>query len=245
MHKTDTPQKTDTPAMFTEIARRYDLLNHLLSLNIDRRWRRELIRSSGLSAESSNGARILDACTGTADVAIGFAKALPGCTVVGVDLSDGMLNIGREKVVQGHLADRIELYEGDVLELPFADGGFDVVSIAFGLRNLPDYAKGVSEMTRVLKPGGKLMILEFSPPSRGLYLKGYNFYLHHVLPVIGGLVSGSWKAYRYLASSIGDFLPKEQILELMREADLTNVSATRMAGGITYLFRGERRPLRS
>jgi demethylmenaquinone methyltransferase/2-methoxy-6-polyprenyl-1,4-benzoquinol methylase len=228
--------KVDTPTMFSKIAHRYDLLNHVLSLNIDRLWRRELIRS----AELSGRARILDACTGTADVAIGFANTIPGCTVVGVDGSDGMLAIGRQKISKRRLDNRIELEKGDVLDLPFDDHQFDAVSIAFGLRNLPDYAKGVSEMTRVLKPGGKLLILEFAPPSHGLYLKGYNFYLKNVIPVVGGVISGSWKAYRYLASSIGDFLPRDRILDLMRADALENVQTKKMAGGITYLFRGER-----
>jgi demethylmenaquinone methyltransferase/2-methoxy-6-polyprenyl-1,4-benzoquinol methylase len=216
--------------MFSKIAHRYDLLNHVLSLNIDRHWRRHLVRSA-----------VLDACTGTADVAIGFAREHPDCTVVGLDRSSGMLSIGREKLARNGLNGRVNLEEGDVLEMPFADGEFDAVSIAFGLRNLPDYARGVSEMVRVLKPGGKLLILEFAPPERGLYLKGYNFYLQNVIPMVGGLISGSWKAYRYLASSIGDFLPRGRILDLMRDANLADVTARKMAGGVTYLFRGERR----
>ena len=229
-------KKIDSPTMFSKIAHRYDLLNHVLSLNIDRRWRRELVRS----AELSGHARVLDACTGTGDVAIAFVEAVPECGVVGIDRSDGMLAIGREKIVRRRLADRIQLRDGDVLDLPFGDREFDAVSIAFGLRNLPDYSKGIAEMVRVLKPGGKLLILEFSPPARGLYLKGYNFYLQNVIPVVGGIVSGSWKAYRYLASSIGEFVPRDRILELMRNAGLTGVAAKRMSGGITHIFSGER-----
>lgn len=231
------PHKVDTPTMFSEIAHRYDLLNHMLSLNIDKRWRKRLVGA----AAAAHGARILDACTGTADVAIEFAKAIPDSRVVGIDRSQGMLAVGRDKLVRSGLDDRVELCEGDVLDLPFDDGEFDAVTIAFGLRNLPDYARGVSEMARVLRPGGRLLVLEFAPPTHGLYLKAYNFYLQNLLPVIGGVVSGSWKAYRYLASSIGDFLPKDRILELMRAEGLANVGAQTMAGGITHIFCGEQK----
>ena len=223
--------------MFSQIAHRYDLLNHVLSLNIDRHWRRELVRAAGVTGDD----KVLDACTGTGDVAIGFARALQESRIVGVDRSEGMLAIGREKVARLGLEGRIRLQHEDVLDLPFDDGEFDAATIAFGLRNLPDYAKGVSELVRVLKPGGRLLILEFSPPARGLALKGYNFYLQNVVPVVGGIISGSWKAYRYLASSIGDFLPRDRILELMRGADLDDIHAKKMAGGITYIFTGTRR----
>jgi demethylmenaquinone methyltransferase/2-methoxy-6-polyprenyl-1,4-benzoquinol methylase len=228
--------KADTPEMFSTIAHRYDLLNHVLSLNIDRLWRRELVRSAGVSG----GATILDACTGTADVAIAFAKALPGCAVVGVDRSAGMLAIGREKIEERQLGDRIQLQQGDVLQLPYADEEFDVVSIAFGLRNLLDYSMGLSEMVRVLKPGGRLLILEFSPPARGLYLKMYDFYLRKIVPIVGGIVSGSRAGYQYLASSIGEFPPRDRVVELMRGVNLDHVRAKRLAGGITYVYYGER-----
>jgi len=228
------PRKVDSPEMFSKIAHRYDLLNHVLSLNIDRYWRKKLVRAADLSGS----AKILDAATGTGDVAIAFARALPECHVVGVDRSEGMLAIGRGKIDRLDLAGRVRLRDADVLELPFDDGEFDVVSIAFGLRNLPDYEQGISEMVRVLRPGGKLLVLEFAPPASGLYLKAYKFYLQNVIPVIGGILSGSWKAYRYLATSIGDFLPGDRILDMMRHADLINVAASKMAGGVTYLFEG-------
>ena len=229
-------QKADTPEMFSEIAPRYDLLNHVLSLNVDRLWRRDLVRYSGLV---SNG-RVLDACTGTADVAIGFARRLPSVRVVGVDRSREMLDIGRRKVDKRNLGERVHLFECDVLELPFVDDSFDAVTIAFGLRNLPDYAQGVGELVRVLKPGGRLLILDFSPPAGGLYLKGYNFYLHNVVPVVGGLISGSRSAYRYLASSINGFLPRDDVQRLMRAAGLQNFDRKKLAGGIAYICWGEK-----
>jgi demethylmenaquinone methyltransferase/2-methoxy-6-polyprenyl-1,4-benzoquinol methylase len=226
--------------MFSEIAPRYDLLNHVLSLNIDRLWRRDLVRAAGLPVDG----RVLDACTGTADVAIGFARQLTDGYVVGVDRSGGMLAVGRQKIGKTDLDGRIELLEGDILDLPFADGVFDAVTIAFGLRNLPDYAEGVCEMARVLKPGGKLLILEFCPPEKSLYLKGYKFYLQRVLPFVGGIISGSRRAYRYLATSIGEFLTVESVRELMGTAGLSDFSARKLAGGIAYIYSGEKRPRR-
>jgi len=228
--------KSDTPEMFSQIAHRYDLLNHLLSMNIDRVWRKQLVRM----AEAPGGARILDAATGTADVAIAFADALPDCSVAGVDLSEGMLAIGREKIAKRKLGDRVQLHMGDVMKLPYADGEFDVVTIAFGLRNLPGYDTGISEMTRVLKPGGRLLVLEFSPPTHGFRLKLYGFYLRRIIPFVGGIVSGSRSGYRYLASSIGDFPRRDSVVELMQGADLDRVRAERLTGGIAYIYRGER-----
>jgi demethylmenaquinone methyltransferase/2-methoxy-6-polyprenyl-1,4-benzoquinol methylase len=228
--------KADTPEMFSKIAHRYDLLNHVLSLNIDRVWRRQLVRS----ADAPSGARILDAATGTADVAIAFADVLPECHVVGVDLSEGMLAVGSEKIAKRQLGDRVQLHLGDVMKLPYADGEFDAVTIAFGLRNLPGYDGGISEMTRVLKPGGRLLILEFSPPARWIHLRLYGFYLRRIIPIIGGIVSGSRAGYRYLASSIGDFPPRDRVVELMRAAKLDHVRAKRLTGGIAYIYHGER-----
>ena len=229
--------KADTPGMFSEIAPRYDLLNHVLSFNIDRLWRRALVRD----AEVPDGGAVLDACTGTADVALGFARAVPDSRVVGVDASDGMLRLGQKKIERDALGARVELLECDVLDLPFATGSFDAVTIAFGLRNLPDYARGVGEMTRVLKPGGKLLVLEFCPPENSLYLHGYRFYLKNVLPFVGGLVSGSRRAYHYLAESINEFLTRREIRDLLADAKLSDVSGRRLAGGIAYIHSGRKR----
>lgn len=229
-----TVPKNKTPEMFEEIANRYDLLNHVLSLNIDRLWRRDLVRAAGVGPASS----VLDACTGTADVAIGFARAAGAASVVGVDRSGEMLRIGRRKLERHRLDGRVELLECDVLDMPFEDGRFDAVTIAFGLRNLPDYARGVAEMVRVLKPGGRLLILEFCPPTKGLSLVGYKFYLRNVVPLIGGMVSGSRSAYRYLSSSIDEFLTRAQIIDLMTDARLDDIVARKLTGGIAYLYRG-------
>ena len=228
--------KAQTPSMFTAIAERYDLLNHVLSMNIDRRWRGQLVRAAG----AGKGARVLDAATGTADVAIEFARHTRADSIVGVDRSSGMLEVGERKLERLGLGGRVELMECDVLELPFPDGSFDAVTIAFGLRNLPDYARGIDEMTRVLKPGGKLLVLEFFPPRRGLFLKAYRLYLGKVLPVAGGLISGSRDAYRYLASSIESFLSREEMEQHMRASGLTDVHPQRLTGGIAFIYSGQK-----
>jgi demethylmenaquinone methyltransferase/2-methoxy-6-polyprenyl-1,4-benzoquinol methylase len=225
--------KSRTPAMFNTIARRYDLLNHVLSLNVDRRWRQALV----VYADPHNGERVLDVATGTADVAIEFAKDGRAAEIAGVDLSTGMLQVARDKLARLGLSKRIALREGDALELPFDTASFDVVTIAFGLRNLPDYARGVSEMARVLKPGGRAVILEFLPP-RGAALVAYRAYLTTFLPLTGRLVSGSAEAYRYLSASVREFISQDDVRALLAGAGLAGVESRRLTGGVAGLYRG-------
>jgi demethylmenaquinone methyltransferase/2-methoxy-6-polyprenyl-1,4-benzoquinol methylase len=228
--------KSRTPLMFSSIARRYDLLNHLLSLNVDRRWRRTLVAQ----ARTGRGERVLDVATGTADVAIEFARRTEAGEIVGLDPSPGMLEVGREKVARQGLAPRIRLIDGDALALPFDDASFDVVTIAFGLRNLPDYGRGVREMARVLRPGGRLLVLEFLPP-RGAARLVFRAYIATVLPVVGRTISGSPEAYAYLASSIRSFMPVEAVQALLAEAGLEGVQTKALTGGIAGLHHGVRR----
>ncbi len=225
--------RSRTPRMFTAIARRYDLLNHVLSFNVDRHWRRALVASARARFDQS----VLDVATGTADVAIEFARRTRVARIVGLDPSAGMIEVGNGKLAAAGLADRIQLIEGDALALPFDDGSFDVVSIAFGLRNLPDFERGVSEMARVLKPGGRLVILEFLPP-RGAALVAYRIYLGTFLPVAGRIISGSREAYGYLAESIQGFMDQSEVRELMSGAGLRHVESRRLTGGIAALYRG-------
>ena len=183
MHDLDkTPNRIG--GMFSSIATRYDRANHLLSFNQDKHWRSTLVKW----AAPQSGQKILDLCTGTGDLAIAFAQA-EDVSVAGIDISDQMLDIAKQKSHLAGLANDIDYVEGNVLELPFDDEVFDVATIAFGLRNLPDYGKGLAEINRVLKPGGQAFILEFSLP-KGLWGSLYLFYLRHILPVIGGLITG-------------------------------------------------------
>jgi len=227
--------RSRTPAMFSSIARRYDLLNHVLSMNIDRSWRRALVR-----AAQSPPHQVLDVATGTGDVALAFARHSDAEEIVGIDPSEGMLAVGREKVARLGLERRVRLQEGDALGLPYEDGTFDVVTIAFGLRNLPDFGGGIREMARVLRPGGRLLVLEFFPPRGGLFLRAYRFYLGRVLPVAGRIISGSPEAYHYLASSIENFISHDEIRALMQSAGLVHRRAIRLTGGIAWIHEGER-----
>ncbi|HET6463285.1 MAG TPA: ubiquinone/menaquinone biosynthesis methyltransferase, partial [Candidatus Krumholzibacteria bacterium] len=178
--------KSRTPGMFTSIAHRYDFLNHALSLNIDRHWRRKMVEVCDVKP----GDHVLDVATGTGDVALEFGNRTSAARIMGLDPSSGMLDVARAKVAVDDRAALVCLIEGDALALPFPDRSFDVVTIAFGLRNLPDYARGVSEMARVLRPGGRLVVLEFLPP-RGAARLVFRSYIATVLPVLGRAVSGS------------------------------------------------------
>lgn len=229
-------EKSKTPEMFTVISRRYDLLNHLLSLNVDRRWRRALVAMSRVG----EGDDVLDVATGTGDVAIEFVRRTRSRTVVGVDRSAGMLEVARRKLRQRRLERRIALVEGDAMDLPFDDASFDAVTIAFGLRNLPDYAAGVREMARVLKTGGRLLVLEFFPPAGGVFQRLYNLYLKTVLPVVGRAVSGSGEAYDYLSSSIREFASHDDVRRYFQAAGLEAVEGRRLSGGISCIYRGVR-----
>ena len=225
--------KSRTPAMFDSIAHRYDLLNHILSFNVDRRWRRELVAWARVAPKEN----VIDVATGTADVAIEFAKRTAASKVVGVDPSSGMLDVGREKVARSAHSGRIALLEGDALALPFEDRSFDVATIAFGLRNLPDYVRGIQEMARVLRPAGRLLVLDFVP-LRGAKLLAHRAYMATLLPLAGGAVSGYGTAYRYLVSSIRNFMDEKSVRQLLTSAGLARVEARSMTGGIVMLYRG-------
>lgn len=225
--------KSRTPRMFDAIAHRYDFLNHALSFNIDRGWRRALVAY----ARAHTRERVLDVATGTGDVAMEFARRTRAASIVGLDPSAGMLDVGRDKVARGGMEGRVTLVEGDALALPIADASVDVVSIAFGLRNLPDYEAGAREMARVLRPGGRLVVLEFMPP-RGAALLAYRVYLGAVLPVAGRIISGSSQAYGYLSQSIREFMDVSEVRALLSSAGLRHVESRRLSGGIAALYRG-------
>jgi demethylmenaquinone methyltransferase/2-methoxy-6-polyprenyl-1,4-benzoquinol methylase len=220
--------------LFERVVPVYDSLNHLFSLGIDRRWRRRLVRRAGAPPD----AQILDACTGTADVAIEFCRRLPSCRVTGVGLSERMLLQAHRKLARRKLQQRVTLLRTDVQELPFPDATFDRASICFGLRNLADRAKGIGEIARVLKPQGRLLILEFFPPGGNLFGRLYRFYLGGVMPCLGDLLSGSRPAYRYLYESVISFAALEEVVQLLRAAGMRPLKPERLTGGIVFLLQG-------
>jgi demethylmenaquinone methyltransferase / 2-methoxy-6-polyprenyl-1,4-benzoquinol methylase len=215
--------------MFDRIAGRYDLLNRLLSFGIDVRWRTKAIRALGLHGKG----RILDVATGTGDVAIAAART--GLQVVGVDPSVGMLGVGREKVVRANLEDHVELEVGNAEQLPFEDESFDGSIIAFGIRNVPDRTRGISEMRRVVRPGGRVVVLELGEPRGAALGRLARFHVHTVVPVIGGLVSGS-REYAYLQRSIAAFPPAEEFAETMASVGLAVESVTPLTFGVAHLY---------
>ena len=227
--------KDNTPELFSVIAKNYDFLNHLLSFNFDRTWRQRLVSLSGFRPDS----RILDVCTGTGDIAIEFARR-GAHDVTGLDLSAGMLAQAQQKIQNLNLTTRTKLETGSALNLPYADETFDLVTIGFGLRNLPDFARGISEMARVLKPSGRLLILEFSLPPNKLTYGFYSLYLKNYLPLAGRLFSGSACAYSYLASSIFSFLKPEEVIALMRQSGLSNISCLNLTAGVVNLYSGQK-----
>ena len=229
-------EATGNGDMFSRIARSYDALNRLLSLGSDLRWRRILVRRTA----ALPGARLLDACAGTAELAIGLATSYPEASVVGVDASEGMLAIARRKVREKGLAGRIALLRADVLQLPFPDCAFDAAVVAFGLRNISDRQRGVRELIRAVRPGGKLLVLEFAPPPSSFSGVLFRFCLSRVIPAIGEFVSGEPRAYRYLHASVAGFLKPAEVVSLLRGQGLRAVRALPLTAGITCLFTAEK-----
>jgi demethylmenaquinone methyltransferase/2-methoxy-6-polyprenyl-1,4-benzoquinol methylase len=221
--------------MFSGIARRYDLLNHLLSGNVDKRWRRKAVRA--LESSLIEGARVLDVACGTGDLSLVLAEA-GAARVIGLDFCRPMLEIARRKAEADSRS--IPFVEGDALRLPFADETFDAVTIAFGLRNLAGVADGLRELRRVLKEGGRLAVLEFSSPVVPGFRALFRFYFTRVLPHIGGLVSGSRGAYEYLPDSVLRFPDQKRLAELMRAEGFGGVEYSNLTGGIAALHTGTR-----
>ncbi len=226
-------KKEQVEAMFDAIAPRYDLLNRVLSMGIDRRWRRKAVAM--LTAEQPE--RILDVATGTADLAL-EAMRLDPKKVVGVDISEEMLRRGREKVERLGLSDRIVLQRGDAEKLPFSDNQFHAALVAFGVRNFQDLDKGLAEIHRVLRPGGALVVLEFSKPRAFPIKQGYAFYSRFILPRVGRAVSKNDGAYRYLPDSVAAFPDGEAFLDRMRQAGYHDLTCQRLTFGIASLYKG-------
>jgi demethylmenaquinone methyltransferase/2-methoxy-6-polyprenyl-1,4-benzoquinol methylase len=225
-------------AMFDEIAPRYDLLNRLLSFRTDVRWRRRAVRmlGEGLVVPAA-GARILDVATGTADLAIEVARRLRPAAVVGVDISERMLEIGRRKASAAGL-DGIDLVRGDAADLPLDAGSFDGATVAFGVRNFEDLRAGLRGIRRVLRPGAPLIVLEFSHPRAFPVKQGYEFYSRHVMPRVGRAVSRSSGAYDYLPESVAAFPDGAEFLAAMADAGYVDLLERRLTFGVASLYRG-------
>jgi len=220
--------------MFDAIAPRYDLLNHLLSAGIDRRWRAAAIRSLKLTGCET----LLDVCAGTADVAL--AARPHAARVVGVDFSAAMLALGLQKVNAACESGRIALVRGDAMRLPAADRSVDAVTVAFGIRNVQRPERACAEMARVLRPGGRVAILEFGVPRIPGIKPLYLWYFTHVLPRVGRAISGHDAAYSYLPVSVGTFAPPSEFMETLRRAGFSDLRADPLTLGIVYLYTGVR-----
>lgn len=220
--------------MFDAISPKYDLLNRLFSLGIDQGWRRKVIRYVAKEPVE----RLLDVATGTADLAILAAKRVKHVT--GVDISEGMLVHGRKKVAAQKLDDRITLQQADSAALPFADASFDAITVAFGVRNFEDLERGIREMVRVLKPNGRLFVLEFSKPHKAPMKQLFRFYFHRIMPLIGRMVSKDSAAYTYLPQSVDAFPEGADFVRILSNCGLPEAKAEPLTGGIATLYSGRK-----
>jgi demethylmenaquinone methyltransferase / 2-methoxy-6-polyprenyl-1,4-benzoquinol methylase len=227
-------KKAVVESMFDSIAWRYDFLNHFLSFNLDRIWRKRAIKIISMSHKTPN---ILDVATGTGDLAIAALRLNP-TKITGIDISKNMLDIARAKVTRRGLSDKIELLQADSENLPFNDGIFDVAMVAFGVRNFTDPLKGLSEMRRVLNTGGMIMVLEFSKPTGNPFRSIYNFYFRHILPFFGKLFSKDRTAYSYLPDSVMKFPDNEEFLNLLLHAGFSEASQLKLTAGVASIYTG-------
>ena len=224
-------QKQSVRLLFDSIARRYDLLNHLLSGGVDLYWRGRAIER----LRPARPERILDVATGTADFAMAAARLAPGA-IVGVDIAGAMLDVGRTKIAGRHLEQMITLRSGDAEHLPFGDATFDAAIVAFGVRNFEDLDAGLREMARVLRPGGTILVLEFSRPRTFPFRQIYMAYFRGVMPLLGRVISGHPSAYAYLASSVMAFPEGDDFCAILVRAGFRGASAERLTGGIATVY---------
>jgi demethylmenaquinone methyltransferase/2-methoxy-6-polyprenyl-1,4-benzoquinol methylase len=232
------PQKEKIQQMFDGIAPDYDRLNHLMSLGVDRSWRRRALREIVTPGAPQ---QILDIACGTGDFSLAISRRMhPGSSVTGLDLSEGMLAVMREKVGKAGLSERIACLQGDSEAMPFGDGSFDVATIAFGIRNFEHREAALREILRVLRPGGRLVILELSVPENRLLRGCYNLYFKHFVPWIGGLISGDRAAYRYLPASVLAFPGRREWTATMARCGWADVRHRAFTFGLCRMYVGEK-----
>jgi demethylmenaquinone methyltransferase/2-methoxy-6-polyprenyl-1,4-benzoquinol methylase len=228
-------KKEQVARMFDNISGRYDFLNHILSLNIDKSWRRKVVRM----AAEKNPETILDVATGTADLAIALQKTNPK-EIVGVDISQGMLDVGHKKIEGKGLTNLIQLKLGDSEDLPFDDNRFDVATVAFGVRNFENLEKGLLEILRVLKPGGKLIVLEFSQPDSFPFRQLYRFYFKNILPTVGRAISKDSSAYTYLPDSVDAFPYGSAFTDIMTRCGFSGAQAQKLTFGVANIYQASK-----
>ena len=222
--------------MFDQIAPQYDFLNRFLSAGIDISWRKKTL----LKLKKDNPQFILDVATGTADLAIMASRLLSPKKITGIDISEGMLELGRKKILQGGLQEQITLHTGDSEAIPMDNDQFDAVTVSFGVRNFQNLEKGLQEILRVLRPGGKLVVLEFSRPSLPGVQQLYNLYMNIVTPGVGRIFSKSRTAYQYLNDSVQKFPEGKDFVTIMEKTGFKNTSFQRLSLGICTIYMGEK-----
>jgi len=225
-------KKSQVSRMFDNIAPYYDFLNHLLTLGIDISWRKKAIDQ----LKDAQPANILDVATGTADLPIMMMKRMKPTKVVGLDISKEMLEVGHKKVGKNGMENAIELVYGDSENLPFEDNSFDAVTVAFGVRNFENLEKGLAEMRRVLKPQGKMVVLEFSKPTIFPFKQGFNFYFKYILPLIGRITSKDPKAYEYLYRSVQAFPDGDKFVNILQKTGFNNNQCKPLTLGICSIY---------
>lgn len=235
-NREESSKKEEVAEMFNNISKKYDFLNHFLSLGIDKGWRKKAIKE----LKSIQPKRILDIATGTGDFAI-EALALDPEEVIGVDISQGMLEVGIEKMKKKQVDDIVKMRIGDSEALPFEDGYFDALTVGFGVRNFENLERGLTDMLRVLRPGGKAVILEFSKPKKFPMKQLYGFYSKRLIPLIGKTISKDERAYAYLPESVAAFPEGKAFTDILKRIGYTNVKAKTVTGGIATIYSGVKR----
>ncbi len=231
---TDSPSRANVGLMFDRIAHRYDLLNRMLSFGQDILWRNRVAKSLADKSDQM----VLDLATGTCDLLFAMEKTGKIKYGLGIDVSAGMLKHGQEKINERQLSDKLKLKQGDACSIPEEDNSWDAVTISFGIRNVLDVSKALSEMYRVLKSGGRVIILEFSLPQNAIIKGGYLFYFRNILPFVGGFISGDSYAYKYLNETVETFAYGQEFAKLMQDAGFDDIDIKEQTFGIASIYTG-------